>query len=439
MAETKNDIAWTKLFQEYNILHEIKKEGFFRIDSSQINIHREARLMTKFDHSSQLPRIFSDEKLSILPISRGSYIIAPMETFHKFETNSSVEIKECSIPAYIESLDYNNITSEAMALSCAYASGIIQDFIGDQEILPTVNGRMSSEVFSFVVKNSVQDGNISIEVENSQIEIDGGYEGEQCLSLIEAKNTLSSDFLIRQLYYPFRLWERLVNKKVRSLFLTYTNGIYHFKEYDFKEIMNYNSITLVKEQKYRISTEGDEEINIQILKDLCIKTPIIEESKIPFPQADSFERIINLCEIINNKGSVLKSSLSSDFSFTESDNFDERQVDYYTNAAIYLGLVEKRQEEQEIIYYLTAEGRELFNLSWSKRQLFFVKKIIEHKAFKDTFILYLEKADVPSKDEVVEIMKQSNPNGIKSESTYKRRSSTVLSWVNWIIELGKDF
>ncbi len=37
-------------------------------------------------------------------------------------------------------------------------------------------------------------GVLKFDVKNSQIEIDGGYEGLESLSLIEAKNSLSKDF-----------------------------------------------------------------------------------------------------------------------------------------------------------------------------------------------------------------------------------------------------
>ena len=78
---SKNDIAWNKLFVKYNILQKIQTDGIYYIKSDDINIYRESRLMTKFDHSLQLPQIFKQHKLSILPISRKEYIIAPIQTF----------------------------------------------------------------------------------------------------------------------------------------------------------------------------------------------------------------------------------------------------------------------------------------------------------------------------------------------------------------------
>ena len=68
-------------------------------------------------------------------------------------------------------------------------------------------------------------------------------------------------------------------------------------------------------------------------------------------------------------------------------------------------------------------------------QLEFVKLILAHTAFQNTLKLYFDKGNVPTKGEVVEIMKSAKLYNIDSEQTYKRRASTVISWINWILEL----
>lgn len=102
--------------------------------------------MTKFDHSINLPKLFSDNNLAILPITRGSYIISKFKAYKEFEQIDD-EVIKATFPEYIESIDYENITSEAMAINCAYVSNIIADFLEDEELLPTVSGRMSSDTF----------------------------------------------------------------------------------------------------------------------------------------------------------------------------------------------------------------------------------------------------------------------------------------------------
>ena len=93
----------------------------------------------------------------------------------------------------------------------AYNSGIFADFLEDEALLPTVSGRMSSESFSFhanVVDKSKIAGDSVVIVENSQLEIDGAFEGINSLAVMEAKLDLTDNFLIRQLYYPFRTWHQ---------------------------------------------------------------------------------------------------------------------------------------------------------------------------------------------------------------------------------------
>ena len=302
MSDSKNETAWRQLFEKYPIDETIRREGQYILRAAAINEFREARLMTKFDHRFQLPATLSSRKLSILPISRGSYVLSEIETFEKFTENPNVATEEFTLPSHIESIDFSTITSESLAINCAYVSQILADFTQDENLLPTVSGRMSSQAFDFKIKK-VENKNsyLHVNVQNVQIEIDGGYEGAASLNLIEAKNTLSSDFLIRQLYYPYRLWKNRIHKTIRPIFLVYTNGIFHFREYRFCDPTDYNSIVLVKEKKYRLKDRSEQTLNMEALQQILHTIPIVEEpAKVPFPQADSFERIINLCEILYN-------------------------------------------------------------------------------------------------------------------------------------------
>ena len=89
---TTNKEAWQLLFNKYNILEQINQNGFFKITAKQINEYREARLMTKFDNSANLPELFKDNNLAILPITSNSYMIAGFQTYKKFEKVEDEEI-----------------------------------------------------------------------------------------------------------------------------------------------------------------------------------------------------------------------------------------------------------------------------------------------------------------------------------------------------------
>ncbi|KAA6308228.1 hypothetical protein EZS27_040093, partial [termite gut metagenome] len=148
---------------------------------------------------------------------------------------------------------------------------------------------------------------------------------------------------------------------------------------------------------------------------------------------DSFERVINLCELLKQKVFLSKEEITQNY------DFDARQTDYYSNAAKYLGLIENKTENGQIGCMLTKIGLRIFSLSIIDRQFEFVKLILSHTAFKKTLQQYFDKGNTPSKDEVIGIMKHSKLHNVDSEATYRRRASTVISWVNWIIELIEEY
>lgn len=252
----KNDTAWNILFNKSNILEEINKNGRFIISSEEINKIRESRLMAKFDHYENLPVIFKQHKLSILPMSRDKYIIGHFETHQKITSNFKTPIIDYEFPQEIETIDYRNIYSENTALLCAYHTGMIEDLMKEKPFF-TVFGRMSTNTFNFNINSSIDEvTSYPITVENSQCEIDAGFETKNYFLLFESKNYSIDDFLIRQIYYPYRLWsKKLKNKEVIPIIMTYSNDIFNFFIYKFQDKLHYNSLILVQEKKYRIASK----------------------------------------------------------------------------------------------------------------------------------------------------------------------------------------
>ncbi len=426
-SENLNNTAWNSLFEKYGILNAVNMHGYFKISAAQIKEFREPRLMAKFDHTNNLPEIFSDNKLAILPITRGDYVISHFAAYHRIEADNA-PITQVSLPTYIQSLDCNNIPSETIALNCAVAAGIIEDFLEDDKIVSTVSGRMGSGRFSFDIESSIGNATHNITVNNSQVEIDAAYEGRKSLALIEAKRDLSEDFLVRQLYYPYRVWQSRVTKTVRPVFLVYSNGIYRLYEYQFTNPNSYSSLQLFRQKNYSIE---DTVISIVDIQDILNKASVVAEPKIPFPQADSFERVINLCELLNEQ------ELSKN-DITEKYDFDVRQTDYYTNAARYLGLIKRRRENGTPTYQLTNTGKQILNLGFKQRQLAYCNLILSHKAFAETLKACFVSGVMPSNDIIIQILKDTRPYNLQSDVTYNRRCSTIRGWINWIIGLVTD-
>lgn len=418
----KRDDAWSEFFNKYDVVNEVISNNVMCVSSCVLNRIRPARLMAKFDCRSDLPKSFVDNKLSILPVSRGKYVIGTFEIFCDLDdsgNNVSPTIVEAP-KSFLHSIDCNDIRNEAMAINCAFVSGMLGRFTKEKELFPTVCGRMGAS-FEFMINS--KRGPIAINVKRAQIEIDGGFESQESLYLIEAKIGMPDSFVIRQLYYPYRLWRsKIKSKSVRLIFLTYSNGIFHLREYGFDDENLYDSIKLLKYEQYSFRERCVD------IKRVLDGLKIVEEPKLPFPQANSFERIITLCELLKHEGPFSKEDLATNC------GFNDRQANYYLRAAMYLGLVS--EERQPVRYTLSSRGSDIFDLPIVERQTELIALILSHKIFRKALCLHFRKKGILSSD-VINIMKREKLRNVDSDETRARRASTVISWVKWILSLAK--
>lgn len=311
--------------------------------------------------------------------------------------------------------------SESSALNCAFNTGIISNLV-DEETAYTISGRMSTETFDFNIRSLIDEESIPVNVNSSQCEIDGGFESKNYLLLVEAKNYAVDDFLIRQLYYPYRLWSARTGKKVLPVLMTYSNDVFSFFIYEFKDKLNYNSLVLVEQKNYIIAPE---EILLNDVSNVFNEVRLVSEPQIPFPQADKFERVVDLLSLLMEK------DLTKD-EITENYQFNMRQTQYYTDAGRYIGLIDKYKNPstREITFCLTDEGKSILKKRHKVKYLALIKKILEHRVLYAVFELALSKGEIPLKKEICEVM-VDNSLGIKN-TTIPRRSQTTRGWVEWI-------
>jgi hypothetical protein len=430
---TKNDAAWDRLFETHRILETVEQNGAYQISATEINKLREARLMTKFDHWVQLPSIFKQHHLTIQPNSRGTYLIGRFASYEDLPQDEDENIEIVPFPTVeIATIDPTNIYSEATALLCAYNAGIIEQLFNGEVSRLTVQGRMSTGRFHYFINDSQRAVQHRIDVENSQCEIDSGFEGRDFFALVEAKNVSVDDFLIRQLYYPYRLWANKISKEVIPVFLTYSNDIFTFYVFRFNDQTQYNSIELVGRKRFQIGSNEIELTDIMALLERVSTVP--EPEKIPFPQADSFARIVDLLtQIYAASGPISQEDVTNCYTF------ELRQTQYYTNAARYLGLVERHQDrEQGVTYSLTPRGYRIMERKPQARNIALVECILEHPVFNQTLGLWLRQGVRPTPEQVVEIMRGAEL-GLDRDgnTTMRRRAQTVLSWGDWIIRLTR--
>lgn len=419
--------AWIKLIQKYNIIEKISKNGVFHIKASQVKEFKEPRLMSKWDSSSSLPEVFKKNCINILPNSRSSYVLGE---FLLYETLPELDepvnrMDYVELPEY-ETIDVNNISSESNAINVLMLSGILDDFLSEYNTVQTFNGRMGTGEFDFVV-NTTRNNKQKIHVKNAQCEIDGGFENENSVIIMEAKNVVYEDFHIRQLYYPYRLWKSKVHKPIRLIFSVYSNMIYRLFEYEFENLNDYSSIRLINAKNYSLQ---DTTIEINDLIEVRNATSIVttddqELTDIPFIQANSFERVISLLE------NMYDNPMTSQ-QIAELMDFELRQSDYYFNAGRYLGLFEKNSEDKQSQVSLTTLGRKVFGLNYKDRQLKFVELMLQHQIFADCFDKAIKTGEIPEKDYIKQRMRELN---VCNEEQIVRRASSVYGWLKWIFNL----
>lgn len=246
---SKLNEAWGKAMEsaDLDILKNIRKKGKVEIMAAKLKeiANREPRLMVKFDSKEQLPEIFKQKNLGILPISRKGYVVSQVELFQDLPKKPE-NITYVPVPKNIETVDFKKITSEPGVVAAAKASGMLNDFFKESQLVDGLSGRKASGVFDF--KISGQD----IHVDNAQMEIDATLESNDSIYLVEAKAAKYKDYCVRQSYYPYRHFVDSCRKKVVPCLLLYDKGLFRLLEYEFKDKNNYNSFNLVREKDYKI-------------------------------------------------------------------------------------------------------------------------------------------------------------------------------------------
>ena len=431
---TKAGDNWKILFEKYRIAEHIDRYGYFDIRASHFkDNHLEARLHTKIDHSHQLPPIMKATGTSILTLTNSSWRIGRFEIFEKLPawTTPDHSVKTKSLPQWLESLTRTGITGEGALVNAAAAAGILKDFAGE-DLLPTITGKGRSATFDFMVRNA-NGGSTPINVKSAQIEVDAGFEGRNALILLEAKRHLSLDFNVRQLLYPYLTFSSRVQKPIRPVFITLANDVFDLTEFTFDDPTELSSIRLVTSSRYMLteSTVSEREI-LQIALALD-SNPIPRTPNVaPFPQADDFERIIDMTEFVAAEPRSLDD-------LTNLYEFSPRQSDYYFSAARYLGLGEVAKGSDGLNYrQATALGSAISRMSYSEKRLALAKLVLQIPAVREIYLAYFENQKFMTKNEAEAIVAKWSATEGFSGSTVVRRSQTISSWVKWLIAFGNN-
>ena len=405
---------WESLFNK----HVDKNLSINPVSSKDIKTETgmEPRLMAKFDTREDLPPIFRENGMFLLPVSNGEYVIIKGEGFHDLETcEKPVEDFSCELPFELKSSEYGS--SEMQYVDYAFNSGLISHFTGIETLYPTIRGRKRTKDFSFSV-NGVKLPTVT----SVQVEIDAGYEGEDEIVILEAKVGAPKSFNIRQLYYPYRSWGKIIpDKKIRLIFFTYDplEAIYSLYEYSFSNKEDYNSITMVTSGRYHIFyDEREKDLLGYFLQKTREEKPL--ENQFHIPQANDVEKIIgvvfHVAEGLNNAKEI-----------AEQFDLTHRQGNYYLDAGYSLGLLEKIRG-RKTTYQLTDRGKRFVTLPVHKRNSLLCRLMMEMPIIKEIMSNLYEKKSLSMKEMSGIIEENSNLTG----KTPRRRAGTLRSWFWWL-------
>lgn len=246
--------SWAAIFKRYDIgKHDFSKEPFY-ITAQQVKDAtghfsdtgmREVRILCKQDTREQRPDIFKQNELFLLPINNGNYAILKGDGYLDIEEPSDdTKVYNSKLDFKLESAEVGN--SEMQHLDFAYAVSIIRTFVEDPTLVLTIRGRKYTPAFNFRFKS------LELTTKSVQTEVDAGFEGKDQIVLVEAKNSKTSNTIIRQLYYPYRQWSEFTSKTVRLLFFEKRGAIYCLWEYGFAKPEQYESIKLLKSASFII-------------------------------------------------------------------------------------------------------------------------------------------------------------------------------------------
>lgn len=395
-----NNAGWEKIFDKLSILKYLEEHESFDIAAQQIKdiSAREPRLMAKIDFIEQLPGIFRENGLSILAITNGKYKISKANPFRSIPEINNKHIKIIEAPENIKSIDPSRITSESQALDIAFLSGMLENVFQEDSSL-TIRGRTFVEVpFNFILNN------INFKIQGVQIEVDGGYEGEKAIHLIEAKIGNRTNLNLRQVLYPELYWQSKIKpfKIVKSYLLFYLEPIFRFIPFVKDSDNYYFDTTNESIFQFRMPSERFDLYEIKINEELI-------NQQAPFPQADTFERVLYMLSYIK-EDVASKQELFAQFDITD------RQIDYYFNVLSWMGLCDYDGDTIK----LTDEGLKISDLSHIDKLKELAGIVFSNRIFN----IALHKG-------VDKVPENEFKKWRIGKSTINRRKITITAWINY--------
>ncbi|WP_448852791.1 type II restriction enzyme [Corynebacterium sp. 335C] len=400
---TRNDVAWAAAVDALELDARVGARGFADVTADELKRHggREPRLMAKIDHRGQLPRALARRGWGILPTRRGGYRIGPFGMFAELPEPPRLA-HPLTVDESLETVRAGRGLSETAALFLLQASGAFADFAGEESMAVTSFGRRGTGAFSFAA-----DG-VPVDVDRAQMEIDALLEGPGSIAVVEAKREGDGSYLLRQLFYPWRSLSLEHRKPVRPMYLVVGDTGLRLLEFAFDDPSRHDPPRLVAQRRWVFAAESWRHAT---LADLAAGPAAPEPDDVPFPQADSVDRLLAFVAAVGD-GRGSREELGQECAFVD------RQVDYYGNAARYLGFLGGAPGRQE----LTDAGRELLAAAPSERSFPVARAVLAHAPFRR----------ILAGEDAAAVIADARPD--LGAATVRRRARTARSWIEWLRE-----
>ena len=381
----------------------------------------EPRLMTKHDTRAARPQPLRDRGLFLLPATNGSYHVLREDGYFDLRPHGQDHPRTfvAQYPFRIETLE--GTQSEMSHLDRLYLTGVIADFLEESgPLYATVRGRRFSPTFTYFV------GDLGpLSARGVQYEVDQGYESADEIALFEAKTSGASNFLVRQLYFPFRALAMRTTKHIRSVFLSYSDetGVYSMYEYRFVDPLQYRSIELARQAHYRLASKPATERPLgAFLAETMPRRPAEEPWEMP--QADDVGKIARFATQVA-KGYDHPDAIAAVF------DFDRRQSLYYRKAAEQFGLICPGAPP----YALSDMGLQFITMRTSEQVEYLVRVIVSLPIVRASLDHATAHTGTLTVRDIEQLALQHS--SIRGD-TAQRRARTVMAWIRWVERvLGK--
>ncbi len=200
-----------------------------------------------------------------------------------------------------------------------------------------------------------------------------------------------------------------VNKEVVPLFISYTDQTFEIYQYQFNDQNQYNSIELVKCGSYVLANSITGHVSSSLSH---FGSTEFLKTVPPLLQANDIRKVIDTIFAISV-------GFDSKLEIAECNGFDERQSNYYANAARYLGFLVLENGR----FKLTEEGVNYIYSQKNERDLMMVRAMMCSPTINSILKSVLENGETPDTESITISILLNRPE--LGNETAERRSHTI--------------